>query len=31
MRLKLVTVTVADNLPPGLTATSGYDDLIMIM
>ena len=27
MRLKLVTTTVAANLPPGLTATSGYDDL----
>jgi len=27
MRLKLVTTTVAANLPPGLTVTSGYDDL----
>ena len=27
MRLKLVTTTAAANLPPGLTVTSGYDDL----
>ena len=27
MRLKLVTTTAAADLPPGLTVTSGYDDL----